>query len=65
MDVDELQLARTLNEHPEIILREGARRWFDHFVTRMKPSYQVTPFHQSYMRILEMFAKGQIKNLII
>lgn len=65
MDVDALQITRTLTAHPELFLQEGARRRFDWFVRYMKPSYQVTPFHQSYMRILEMFATGRIKNLII
>ena len=65
MDVAELEIARILQTHPELFLQEGAKRRFDWFVTYMKPSYQTTPFHQSYMRILQMFATGQIKNLII
>jgi len=64
-EFDTIQTTRLLTEHPELFLQEGARRRFDWFVRYMKPSYQVTPFHQSYMRILEMFARGRVKNLII
>ena len=65
MDVAELEIARILQTHPELFLQEGAKRRFDWFVTYMKPSYQTTPFHKSFMRILQMFATGQIKNLIV
>ena len=61
----DIQLARLFTEHPELILQEGARRELEWFVRYMKPSYQLTPFHKSYMRILQMFAIGKVKNLII
>ncbi|MBR4116272.1 MAG: terminase family protein, partial [Bacteroidales bacterium] len=54
-----------MTEHPELFLQEGARRKFEWFVKYIKPSYQVTPFHRSFMRILQKFAEGQIKNLIV
>lgn len=60
-----MQITRALSEHPEMFLQEGARRNLAWFVTYMKPSYQVTDFHRSYMRILQMFAMKQIHNLII
>jgi len=63
--IDTIQVTRALTEHPELFLQEGARRNLEWFVTYMKPSYQVTDFHRSYMRILQMFATGQIRNLII
>ena len=65
MDIETMQITRTLTQHPELFLQEGAKRRFDWFVTYMKPSYQTTPFHKSFMRILQMFATGQIKNLIV
>ena len=64
-DIDTMQITRALSEHPELFLQEGARRKFEWFVTYMKPNYQVTPFHASYMRVLEMFANKKIKNLIV
>lgn len=60
-----MQITRALTEHPELFLQEGARRKFEWFVKYIKPSYQVTPFHRSFMRILQKFAEGQIKNLIV
>ena len=60
-----MQITRALSEHPEIFLQEGARRRLEWFVRYMKPTYQVTPFHASYMRVLEMFAEKKIRNLIV
>ena len=60
-----MQITRALSEHPELFLQEGARRNLLWFVTYMKPSYQATNFHRSCMRILQMFATKQIRNLII
>ena len=65
MDVDALQITRTLTAHPELFLQEGARRQLIWFAQYMQPSFQPTPFHKAYYRILDMFAKRQIKNLII
>lgn len=60
-----MQITRALAEHPELFLQEGARRNLEWYVRYIKPSYQVTPFHKSYLRILQMFATGAIKRLII
>lgn len=65
MDVDALQITRTLTAHPELFLQEGARRQLIWFAQYMQPSFQPTPFHRAYYRVLDMFAKRQIKNLII
>ena len=48
-----------------MFLQEGARRRFEWFIRYVKPSYQITPFHASFIRIAEMFATGKIKNLIV
>lgn len=60
-----IQLTRTLVEHPEFFLQEGAKRNLLYFVPYMKPNYQLTPFHRSYIRVLQMFIERKIKNLII
>jgi len=60
-----IQLTRTLVEHPELFLQEGAKRNLLYFVPYMKPAYQLTPFHRSYIRVLQMFIERKIKNLII
>lgn len=65
MDIDTMQITRALSEHPEIFLQEGARRnllWFAEYLQR---AFQPTPFHKSYYRVLDLFARGSIKNLII
>jgi len=60
-----MQTTRLLTEHPELFLQEGARRKLLWFAQYMQPSFQPTPFHRSYYRILDLFAKRQIKKLII
>jgi len=64
-NIQTIQLTRTLVEHPELFLQEGAKRDLLYFVPYMKPSYQLTPFHRSYIRVLQKFARREIKNLII
>lgn len=54
-----------LTEHPELFLQEGARRQLIWFAKYLKPQYKTTEFHQNYARILNKFAKGEIKKLII
>lgn len=65
MDTGILQITRELNAHPELFLQEGARRQLSWFVRYMRPTYKMTPFHASYTKILEKFARGEIRNLII
>lgn len=60
-----MQITRALAEHPELFLQEGARRSLLYFAEYIKPTYKATPFHTNYARILQMFAEGKIKNLII
>ena len=54
-----------LTQHPELFLQEGARRQLLWFAQYMRPRYDATPFHRNYARVLEMFARGDVKNLII
>lgn len=65
MDVDTMQITRALSEHPELFLQEGARRNLLWFAQYMDSNFQPTPFHKSYYRVLDMFAKRRIKKLII
>lgn len=44
---------------------EGARRKLLWFAQYINPKFQASPFHKAYYRILDMFASGQIQNLII
>lgn len=65
MDVDTMQITRALSEHPEMFLQEGARRDLLRFAQYMQPSFQSTPFHVAYYRVLDLFAKRKIQRLII
>lgn len=65
MDVDTMQITRALSEHPELFLQEGARRNLLWFAQYMDPNFQPTPFHIAYYRVLDLFAKRKIRNLII
>ena len=60
-----MQLTRLLTEHPELFLQEAARRHLIDFAQYMQPSFQATPFHRSYYRVLDYFVNQQVKNLII
>lgn len=58
-------LTSLLTEHPEIFLHEAGRRRLEWFVPLVKPGYKMTSFHRSYLRIMQKFADGEIRNLII
>lgn len=51
--------------HPEMFMQEGARRKLLWFAEYMTPSFQATDFHRAYYRVLDMFAKGKLKKLIV
>ena len=58
-------ILKALHENPSLFQIAGARRkvlWFAQYV---KPSYVTTDFHLAYSRVLDYFAQGKIKNLII
>ena len=65
MDIDTMQLTRMLTEHPDLFLKEGARRKLIWFAQWMDRKFQPTPFHRAYYEVLDRFAKRQIKKLII
>ena len=65
MDFRTMQLTKLFTKHPEILLREGARRNLADFVYLMRPNYQFTPFHKAYIKILDKFAKRELRNVIV
>lgn len=65
MENNTIELTRFLTANPAIFLQEGARRQLLWFAKYLQSSFQATEFHKSYYRVLEMFARGRIKNLII
>ena len=55
-----------MRDTPDLWRQEGARRHLLYFAQYMKRGgFVTTPFHRSYYRVLDKFAKGEIKNLII
>ena len=54
-----------MTESPELFLQEGARRnllWFAQYMDR---TFQATPFHIAYYRVLDLFAKSKVRKLIV
>lgn len=60
-----MQITRVLAQNPEMFLQEGARRKLIWFAQYMQRGFQATEFHRAYYRVLDLFADGKIKNLII
>lgn len=65
MELEESTLLRILQQRPELIVQAGAKRRLEWFVPYMNPRYVLKPFHKTYCEILDRFATGKIKNLII
>ena len=65
MEPESVQLTRLLTEHPELFLREGAKRRLIWFAQYMQPSFQPSAFHKAYYQVLDRFATGKIRKLII
>ena len=65
MDYDTMQITRALAQRPELFLAEGAKRKLIWFAQYMQPSFQPTPFHRAYYEVLDRFAKGQLRKLMI
>lgn len=64
-NMDAEQLRKALRERPELAYRERAKRGLLGLAQYIDKGFKATPFHISYYRVLEMFARNQIKNLII
>lgn len=54
-----------MQAHPEMFLKEGARRSLLWFAEYTDTTFQPTPFHTAYYRILDKFAHRKIRKLII
>lgn len=65
MELDEATLVSILQAHPELIVQAGAKRKLEWFARYMNPKFQATSFHSNYYRVLDYFATGKVKKLII
>lgn len=52
-------------EHADEIRCELARRKFDRFALAVIPNLTITPFHAVYYHVLDLFAHGKIRKLIV
>lgn len=58
------QLA-AIKANPELVVRYMARQRFTNFARYMNPKLEMTNFHKNYYEILDKFAHGEIRKLII
>lgn len=49
----------------EVLYQELAKRNLERFVRYINPRYIPTRFHKSYCKVLDYFANGKVKNLIV
>lgn len=54
-----------IKQNPECVVRYMASKRFKNFARYMKPSLEVTHFHDVYYEVLDRFAHKKIKRLII
>ena len=64
-ELDTIALTRLMQANPDIFLCEGARRNLLWFAEYMDATFQATPFHKSYYRIMDAFAHRKIHKMII
>lgn len=63
--IADTRTAVLLKDHPELFAREAAKRQLLWFAQYMQASFRATPFHRSYYRVLDLFARGKIRKLIV
>ena len=56
---------KQIQENPELLVRFMASKRFANFSRYMKPQLDMTNFHKVYYEILDKFAKGEIRKLIV
>lgn len=54
-----------LKSNPELLIRYMSGRRFATFARYMKPQLEMTDFHKVYYEVLDRFAKGEIRKLIV
>ena len=53
------------NINPDEIVRQAARLRLVNFTRYMRPDYELTRFHANYLHLLDMFAAGLIRKMIV
>ncbi len=54
-----------IKENPELVVRYMASKRMLNFARYMNPKFEVTPFHKAYYDVLDKFAHGEIRKLIV
>lgn len=60
-----LKMYAAIKDNPGEIVRSAARRRLINFARYMKPDLVLEPFHQVYYTLLDMFAHGIIRKMIV
>lgn len=64
-DMSKEELMQYLREHPEELVRMAARDDFTTFARYLNPKLEMSPLHTVYYRVLDLFAHGRIRRLIV
>lgn len=59
------EAARIVGRNKEKLLIEAAKNWLTNFAMYVNPTLKLQPFHKVYYEILDMFAHGKIRKLIV
>ena len=54
-----------IKNNPELVVRYMASKRMLNFARYMNPKFEVTPFHKAYYDVLDKFAHGEIRKLIV
>lgn len=60
-----LQMYKALSENPGELVRAAARKRLINFARYMQPDLVLEPFHVVYYTLLDMFAHGKIRKMIV
>lgn len=63
--MDEKEIIAKLKSNPQEIVRQAARKRLINFARYISPEMEFLPFHVVYYSVLDMFAHGKIKKLIV
>ena len=54
-----------IKSNPEMLIRYMATKRFINFARYIYPKLEITPFHRAYYEVLDKFAHGSIRKLIV
>lgn len=63
--MDKKQLKAALQDNPDLIIQAAARKRLVNFARYVNPDLQLEPFHKVYYELLNRFAHGEIKRMIV